>query len=151
MKIIRLARWRSKDKRGRGRAASNTREKEEKQEAPGVSGNKGISIWPLTFSCFLGTWEQRKIKLGTREQKHILGNREHQNRRNTFRELGNVTQGKYLPSLGRPLGYPPSCRSRPELLRSFSPTFLSLKYPWGDPVRGTLNNFKAGLTKEEHE
>ena len=39
---------------------------------------------------FLGTWEKRKLKLGTREQKHILGKREHQNRRNTFREHGNT-------------------------------------------------------------
>ena len=30
------------------------------------------------------------MKLGTREQKHTLGNREHQNRRNTFREHGNT-------------------------------------------------------------
>ena len=53
--------------------------------SPGVSGNKGT--WPLTF------WEhgnKGKIKLGTREQKHVLGNREHQNRRNTFREHGNT-------------------------------------------------------------
>ena len=39
---------------------------------------------------FLGTWEKRKLKLGTREQKHILRKREHQNRRNTFTEHGNT-------------------------------------------------------------
>ena len=39
---------------------------------------------------FLGTWCKRKIKLGTREQKHILGNKERQNRGNTFREHGNT-------------------------------------------------------------
>ena len=52
---------------------------------PRVSGNKGTR--PLTF------WEhgnKKKIKLGTWEQKHILGNREHQNQRNTFREHGNT-------------------------------------------------------------
>ena len=47
--------------------------------------NKGTS--PLTF------WEhesKRNIKLRTWEQRHILGNRELQKGRNTFREHGNT-------------------------------------------------------------
>ena len=40
----------------------------------------------IRFNLFSFNKEfQRKIKLGTRDQKHILGNREHQNRRNTFK------------------------------------------------------------------
>ena len=38
---------------------------------PGVLGNKGT--WPFTFR---EQGNKRKIKLGTGEQKHILGNRE---------------------------------------------------------------------------
>ena len=41
---------------------------------PGVIGNKGTL--PFTFR---EQGNKRKIRLGTREQKHILGNREHQN------------------------------------------------------------------------
>ena len=41
---------------------------------PGVLGNKGT--WPFTFR---EQWNKSKRKLGTREQKHILGNREYQN------------------------------------------------------------------------
>ena len=55
---------------------------------PEVLGNKGT--WPFTFR---EQGNKRKIKLGTREQKYILGNRKHQNRRNTFREQrGNTTK-----------------------------------------------------------
>ena len=52
---------------------------------PGVLGNK--ETWAFTVR---EQGNKRKIKLGTREQKHILGNKEHQNRRNTFREQGNM-------------------------------------------------------------
>ena len=52
---------------------------------PGVLGTKGT--WPITFR---GQGNEKKIKLGTREQKHSFGNREHQNRRNTLREHGNT-------------------------------------------------------------
>ena len=58
---------------------------------PGVLGNKGTC--PLTF---LEHGNKRKIKLGTQEQKHILGNREHQNQRNTFREQGTPKSKKYF-------------------------------------------------------
>ena len=52
----------------------------------GFCGNKGT--WPFTFR---EQGNRRKIKLRTREQKHILGNREHQNGRNTqLREHGNT-------------------------------------------------------------
>ena len=49
---------------------------------PGVSGTREHGHWEHE--------NKRKIKLGTWEQKHILGNREHQNRRKTFREDGNT-------------------------------------------------------------
>ena len=38
---------------------------------------------------FLGTWEQKENKTGNTETKHILGNRERQNR-GGFREQGNM-------------------------------------------------------------
>ena len=54
---------------------------------PEVLENKGTR--PFTFR---EQGNKMKIKLGTPEQKHILGNREHQNRRNTFREHENTTE-----------------------------------------------------------
>ena len=38
---------------------------------------------------FREQWNKRKIKLSTRDQKHIKGTWEHKNRTNTFREHGN--------------------------------------------------------------
>ena len=64
------------------------------EDLPGVLGNKGT--WPFTFREYI------------REQKDILGNRENQNRRNTFREHGNTrkillgTMEHGLPPPGRP-------------------------------------------------
>ena len=122
---------------------SNTREKEEKQEAPPRSfreqGNMAIN--------FLVAWEQKENKTGNTGTKAYFRQQGTPKSKKYFqgtREVRERNTRKYLPSLGRPLGYPPSCRSRLERLHSFSPTFLSLKYPWGDPVRGTLNNIKAG-------
>ena len=53
------------------------------------------------------------MKLGTREQKHILGNREYQNQRNTFREHWNM--GKTLLGARKHGPPPPPPPRRPSL------------------------------------
>ena len=63
---------------------------------PRVLGNKGT--WPFTFR---EQGYKRKIKLGTLEQKHILGNREQQNRRTREHKENFVgNKGTWTPSGG---------------------------------------------------
>ena len=73
---------------------------------------------------FLGTWEQKENKTGNAGTKHSLGNKEHQNRRNTFREHGNTRKillGTRLRDFPPPLPLPsppvplPAPAGRPSL------------------------------------
>ena len=64
-----------------------------------------LRFWETREHGHLLLGNKREIKLGTREPKHIFGNREHQNRRNTFREHGNT---KKILLVTREHGPPPT-------------------------------------------
>ena len=98
----------------------------------------------------LGTREQKEIKLRTLEQKLCLGNREHQNRKNAFREQRNAR--KMLLGIrehGPPVGGPrystetDDPRGKPELFShlkkiKYSRNFCS-KYMFNGNMR-TIEN-----------
>ena len=78
-----------------------------KEGLPGVLGSKQGTM-PFSFR---EQGDKIKIRLGTREQEHVLGNGKHQDRKNTFREHRNTRKillGKREHGLPPPPFFSPS-------------------------------------------